>query len=525
MRPPLSPMILVILDGFGERAETENNAIALAQTPNIDALRATCPWTLIQTSGVDVGLPPGQMGNSEVGHLNFGAGRIAMMELSRIDHAVHEKSFNRNGAIRKALDAAKRNKSTLHLLGLLSDGGVHSSIDHLFGLLEVAKDEGIPVVVHAFLDGRDVAPGTAPSFIAQLESCLQGAGKIGTVSGRYYAMDRDDRWERIEKTYRAIVFGNHPAPRISGLPMPGPSAPLAGSALKGIQRSYDDKKTDEFVEPFAVADYGGVMPGDVAIFTNFRPDRARELTAALALEQFSKFDRSAEHAPFEVFVCMASYDASMPLPVAFPRETYPDLFGEVVSRAGLAQFRCAETEKYAHVTYFFNGGHEAAFPGEDRKVVPSPKDVATYDRRPEMSVEAVAKEVCQAIESGKYAFILVNFANPDMVGHSGVLEAAIAAVEAVDESLGKVVASAKKVQATLFVTSDHGNAELMRDPITLAPHTSHTTNPVPFIVLSPQTVALRSGGRIADVAPTMLQVLGIAQPAAMTGVSLLEQYS
>jgi 2,3-bisphosphoglycerate-independent phosphoglycerate mutase len=525
MSTPNPTVVLAILDGLGEREEREDNAVRLAQTPTLDALRAKYPFTTLGASGEDVGLPPGQMGNSEVGHLNFGAGRIAMMELSRIDNAIHERVFAVNPAIRTAILRAKDACSTLHILGLLSDGGVHSSNDHIFALIDAARSEGVPVIVHAFLDGRDVAPGTAPGFVADLERRLDGIGKIGTVSGRFFAMDRDRRWDRVERTYRAIVFGNHPSPKLMGVPEAAPQALLAGSALRGIQRSYDEKKTDEFVEPFAIAEYAGVQSGDVAIFANFRPDRARELTQALTAEAFTEFPRAIA-LPFAHFVCMASYDASFDLPVAFPRETHKDMLGEVLSKHGLLQFRCAETEKYAHVTYFFNGGSEQAFPGETRKVVPSPKDVATYDRKPEMSVAQVANEVCAAVDSKTYSFVLTNFANPDMVGHTGSLEAAILAIEAVDAALSRVVSAVAKAGATLIVAADHGNAELMKNPETGAPHTSHTINRVPCILCVPddspfRRIALRTGGRLADVAPTVLQLLGLPQPDAMKGVSLI----
>jgi 2,3-bisphosphoglycerate-independent phosphoglycerate mutase len=503
------PVVLVILDGWGERAETDANAVRLAKTPALDRLFATYPHGLIGTSGPDVGLPPGQMGNSEVGHLNFGAGRIAMMDISRIDNAIYDGSLKTNAVLAALLTAAKTNDGRLHLFGLLSDGGVHSSLDHLFALIDLAHASGVPVVVHAFLDGRDVAPGSAPMYVRKLEEHLAGKGVLATISGRYFAMDRDNRWERVERAYRAIVLAE------------GKRFP---SAAEGIQASYEAGKTDEFVEPFVVADYKGLDTAarDVGLHFNFRPDRARELTRALAIEKFDSFPREGRNPPFPTYVCMTTYDASLGLPIAFPKETYPDIFPEVIARAGLKQFRCAETEKYAHVTYFFNGGKEAAYDGEERKMIPSPKDVATYDEKPEMSAAKVADAVVEAIESRAFDFILVNFANPDMVGHTGVLNAAIEAVQAVDDGVGRIVDAARRVGGAVLITADHGNCELMVDPITGAPHTAHTTNPVPLLYVNDadKHAVVRPHGRICDVAPTMLELLGIAQPATMTGVSL-----
>jgi 2,3-bisphosphoglycerate-independent phosphoglycerate mutase len=503
--PSAKTVVLLILDGYGARGPAADNAIALAAKPHLDAVFASYPHTTIGTSGEDVGLPPGQMGNSEVGHLNFGAGRIAMMELSRIDQAVAKGSLGDNEVVRASLAAAKGKR--LHLFGLLSDGGVHSSNAHLFALIDLAAAAGVPVVVHAFLDGRDVQPGTAPGFLRDLLVRLEGRGTLGTVAGRFWAMDRDQRWERVEKAYAAIV-------RAEG--------PREADAVAAVERSIAVGKTDEFVEPFVVGDYAGVREGEPGLHTNFRPDRARELSRALAAESFDSFDRRGA-APFAHFACMAQYDASLPLPVAFPKEAFADMLGDVVARAGCKQFRCAETEKYGHVTYFFNGGIEAAFEGEVRKLVPSPKHVATYDLAPAMSCAQVASELAAAIESGEYRFVLGNFANCDMVGHTGVLEAAKSAVEAVDAGVGVVVEAAKRAGAALIVTADHGNAEQMIDPASGKPHTAHTTNRVPLALVLPgsERVALREGGRIADVAPTVLELLGLPQPAAMSGVSLL----
>jgi 2,3-bisphosphoglycerate-independent phosphoglycerate mutase len=482
--------------------------VLLARTPVLTSLLARYPHTLIGTSGPDVGLPPGQMGNSEVGHLNFGAGRIAMMDISRIDNAVHDGTLAKNRVLADVVQQAKTAGGRLHLLGLVSDGGVHSTLVHLGALIDVAKAASVPVVVHAFLDGRDVQPGRAPGYVAEVERRLaSGAGVIGTVGGRYWGMDRDNRWERVEKAYRAIVAGE---------------GPRAGSAQAGIERSYAAGKTDEFVEPFVVGDYGGIQPTDAGLHFNFRPDRARELTRALALADFDGFARPGSPPLAGRYACMTTYDGSFGLPIAFPKEQYPNIFPEIIARAGLTQFRCAETEKYAHVTYFFNGGREAPFEGEDRKMLPSPKDVATYDLKPEMSAGGVAQSVNEAIRSGKYDFVLVNFANPDMVGHTGVLDAAVRAVEAVDAGVGQIIEAARAAGGAVFVTADHGNCELMKDPATGQPHTAHTLNPVPLIYVNDADgeTHLRGGGRICDVAPTMLQLLGLPQPAEMTGVSL-----
>jgi 2,3-bisphosphoglycerate-independent phosphoglycerate mutase len=510
--PAQRPLLLMILDGFGERAEAADNAIRLAKTPNLDALHARYPYTTIGTSGPDVGLPPGQMGNSEVGHLNFGAGRIAMMDISRIDNAVHDGTLANNPVLAHTLQFAKKTGGRLHLLGLASDGGVHSSLDHLLAIIDAAYAHGVPVVVHAFLDGRDVQPGTATGYLSRIEAHLaDGArkGSIGTVAGRFWAMDRDNRWERVERAYEAIVRAK---------------APRFASASAGVDAALARGTTDEFVEPFVVGDYAGVeVTKDAALHTNFRPDRARELTRALAKPDFRGFPRE-ESPPFREYACMTMYDATLGLPVAFPKESFQDTFPEIIARAGLRQFRCAETEKYAHVTYFFNGGTETPFAGEDRKMVPSPREVSTYDQKPEMSASAVADAVVDAISSDKYDFILVNFANPDMVGHTGVLGAAIRAVEAVDACIGRVVRAIRDKGGCLFITADHGNCELMRDPSTGKPHTAHTTNRVPLLYVSEldrSRKALLPNGRICDVAPTMLELLGLPQPSAMTGHSLL----
>lgn len=506
---PPRPVVLVILDGFGERAEAADNAVRMAKTPHLDALYAAYPHSLIGTSGPDVGLPVGQMGNSEVGHMNFGAGRIAMMDISRIDVAVAEGALGKNPAIRGAIETARARGGRLHLLGLVSDGGVHSSLEHLFALIDVAAAASVEVVVHALLDGRDTPPESGAGYVRLLLERLEGKGKIGVVCGRYWAMDRDKRWDRVERAYRAIVLGE---------------APRAASALDAIRHSYETGKTDEFVEPVVIGDYASVAPGkDTAICFNFRPDRAREITEAFTAPSFAHFTRPEGRAtPFADYVCMTTYDRSFPLPVAFVKETFPEIFPEILARNGKTQFRCAETEKYAHVTYFFNGGREEPFAGEDRHLVPSPRDVKTYDEKPEMSEPKVADAAASAIRSGQYDFVLVNFANPDMVGHTGKLEPAIRAVEAVDQGIGAIVAAARAVGGAVIITADHGNCELMRDPTTGGPHTAHTVNPVPLLYVDDRhkDAKIRSGGRICDVAPTMLKLMGLEKPQVMSGVPL-----
>ncbi len=501
------PLVLMILDGFGERAEKADNAVRMARTPELDALYARYPHTVIGTSGPDVGLPPGQMGNSEVGHLNFGAGRIAMMDISRIDNAVHDGSLGKNKVIADVLAFAKNRGGRLHLFGLVSDGGVHSLLTHIISIIGTAHASGVSVVVHAFLDGRDVQPGTAPKYLAALSDALHGKGVIGTVCGRYWGMDRDNRWERVEKAYKAIAYAD---------------APKHPTAIAGVESSYTAGKTDEFVEPFVVDGYAGVdLAKDAGLHMNFRPDRARELTRALAMKDFDSFARTSG-APFSAYACMTMYDSTLGLPIAFPKERYPDIFPELLARAKLTQFRCAETEKYAHITYFFNGGREEPFEGEERAMIASPKEVATYDLKPEMSAKGVADAVVTAIEKDAFDFVLVNFANPDMVGHTGMLDAATHAVEAVDVGIGRIVRAAIAKGGAVLVTADHGNCELMKDPETGNPHTSHTLNPVPLVYVneSDRDVTLRSGGRICDVAPSMLTLLGLDKPAVMTGASL-----
>ena len=502
------PLALIILDGFGCREETKGNAIAAARTPHLDHLMAGCPHTRIGSSGMDVGLPDGQMGNSEVGHTNIGAGRIVYQELTRITKSFDEGEALGNPALTAAMENARRPGQALHLMGLLSDGGVHSHIRHLYGLMEMARRFAVErVYLHCFMDGRDVPPTSGIEFIAALQQKIKelGLGQIATVSGRYYAMDRDNRWERVKLAYDAIVNGE-------GNKNPDPVAVM--------QKSYDAGVTDEFIVPTVVTEGAGIKAGDSVIFFNFRPDRARELTRALVDPDFAGFEREKGFFPL-TYICMTQYDATMPnVEVAYRPESLANTLGEYLSRLGKTQLRIAETEKYAHVTFFFNGGVEAPYEGEDRVLIPSPK-VATYDLQPEMSAYAVTDEAVRRIESGRYDVIILNYANCDMVGHTGVFEAAVKAVEAVDTCLGRLLAALEKAGGRAFLTADHGNADQMADE-NGAPFTAHTTNPVPFVAIGFGDIKLRSGGRLADIAPTMLQAMGLPQPEEMTGRSLLE---
>lgn len=502
------PLALIILDGFGCREETKGNAIAAARTPHLDHLMASCPHTRIGASGMDVGLPDGQMGNSEVGHTNIGAGRIVYQELTRITKSFDEGEALGNPALTAAMENARRPGQALHLMGLLSDGGVHSHIRHLYGLMEMARRFAVErVYLHCFMDGRDVPPTSGTEFIAALQQKIKelGLGQIATVSGRYYAMDRDNRWERVKLAYDAIVNGE-------GNKDPDPVAVM--------QKSYGAGVTDEFIVPTVVTEGAGIKAGDSVIFFNFRPDRARELTRALVDPDFAGFEREKGFFPL-TYICMTQYDATMPnVEVAYRPESLTNTLGEYLSRLGKTQLRIAETEKYAHVTFFFNGGVEAPYEGEDRVLIPSPK-VATYDLQPEMSAYAVTDEAVRRIESGRYDVIILNYANCDMVGHTGVFEAAAKAVEAVDTCLGRLLAALEKAGGRAFLTADHGNADQMADE-NGAPFTAHTTNPVPFVAIGFGDVTLRSGGRLADIAPTMLQAMGLPQPEEMTGRSLLE---
>ncbi len=501
------PLILMILDGFGIAPE-EGNAIKAAKKPNIDRLFAENPVTEIGASGMDVGLPDGQMGNSEVGHTNIGAGRVVYQELTRITKSIQDGDFLENEALCNAMDNALANDKSLHIMGLLSDGGVHSHNTHLYGILEMAKKKGLSkVYVHAFLDGRDVPPSSAKSFA---EACVDkmneiGVGKIATVMGRYYAMDRDNRWDRVEKAYSAMVYGE---------------GNTCEDAALAIQKSYDEGVTDEFVIPTVIDDGDTIKAGDSVIFYNFRPDRAREITRTFVDSDFDGFERKNGFFPL-TFVCMTQYDATMPnVQVAFKPQSLKNTLGEYLSDKGMTQLRIAETEKYAHVTFFFNGGVEKQYENEDRILVKSPA-VATYDMQPEMSAYEVTDKLVEAIESGKYDMIILNFANCDMVGHTGVFEAAVKAVEAVDECVGKVTDAIAKMGGVALITADHGNADKMVDTDG-EPFTAHTTNPVPFCVIG-YPCKLRTGGKLADIAPTMLEILGLEQPEEMTGKSIIEK--
>lgn len=507
------PVLLMILDGFGIAPKSDGNAVEGAKKPNYDRLYAKYPHTEIQASGLDVGLPNGQMGNSEVGHLNIGAGRIIYQELTRITKEIEEGNFLKNEALLKAVENAKKNDSALHLLGLLSDGGVHSHIDHIKGLVKLAKENGLTkVYLHAFLDGRDVAPSSAKEFVSEIEASMKenGVGKVATVSGRYYAMDRDNRWERVQLAYDAIVNAK---------------GETAKSAIEAIENSYHDNKTDEFVLPTVVLEDGHptatIKNNDSVIFFNFRPDRAREMTRAINDKKFDGFQREALNL---TFVTMTQYDKTLEgVDVAYRAEGITNTLGEYVSNKGLNQLRIAETEKYAHVTFFFNGGVEQPYAGEERALIASPK-VATYDLKPEMSAFEVTDELINRLDSEKYDMIILNFANPDMVGHTGIIEAAEKAVETVDTCLAKVVDKVLEKDGTVFITADHGNSETMIDFSTGTPYTAHTTNPVPYLWISNDAEGkeLREGGRLSDIAPTMLQVMGLEKPAEMTGESLIK---
>jgi 2,3-bisphosphoglycerate-independent phosphoglycerate mutase len=506
------PLLLMILDGWGINPHRENNAIALTAPPVMGRLLREYPSTELTASGMAVGLPDGQMGNSEVGHLNIGAGRVVYQELTRITKAIRDESFFRNPVLLDCMAKTRASGGRLHLAGLLSDGGVHSHNTHLYALLELARREGIrEVLVHCFLDGRDTPPKSAAGYLAALEEELKriGSGRIATIMGRYYAMDRDNRWDRVEKAYLAMVRGE---------------GKHSSSAGRAIAESYDEGITDEFVLPAIMAGkdapVGTLRDGDGFVFFNFRSDRSREITRALTEPEFAGFARGVRP-ELASFVCMTEYDETFHLPVAFGPEELKNILGEVVSRAGLRQLRIAETEKYAHVTFFFNGGNETPFSGEDRVLVPSPKEVATYDLKPEMSAFGVADELIAQIKEGIYDFIVLNFANADMVGHTGVLEAAMKAIAAVDVCVGRVVDAVLSRGGILLITADHGNAETMVDE-SGNPHTAHTCNPVPFILVddSRKNIRLRPG-ILADIAPTVLQLLGICQPEEMTGASLL----
>ena len=513
-----APKVLLILDGYGLNDKTEGNAVAQAKTPVMDKLMKECPFVKGNASGMAVGLPEGQMGNSEVGHLNMGAGRIVYQELTRITKEIQDGTFFENPGLLEAVENCKKNNSALHMYGLVSDGGVHSHNSHIYGLLELAKRNGLDkVYVHCFLDGRDTPPASGKEFVEELEAKMKeiGVGKVGVISGRYYAMDRDNNYDRVEKAYLALTKGE---------------GNKANSASEAIQKSYDEGVTDEFVVPVVVCENGEpvatIKDGDSIIFFNFRPDRAREITRAFCDDDFKGFDRKRLDVKY---VCFTEYDPTIPnKSVAFHKVEVTNTFGEWLAANGLKQARIAETEKYAHVTFFFNGGVEAPNEGEERILVNSPKYVPTYDKKPRMSAYTVCDKLSEAITaknedgSAKYDVIICNFANPDMVGHTGVLAAATEAIEVIDKCVGEIVEFVKEVGGTMFICADHGNAEQLIDYETGEPFTAHTTNPVPFILVNgPEGKKLREGGCLADIVPTIIELMGMKQPAEMTGKSLL----
>lgn len=510
---PSKRVVLLVLDGWGISMGKEGNAISSAKTPVYTRMMSLCPHAELQASGEAVGLPDGQMGNSEVGHLNLGAGRIVYQDSTRISKSIRDGEFFHNPVLLAAMDTVKRNGAKLHLMGLLSDGGVHSRMDHIFAMFDMAKAQGITnIFFHAFLDGRDTPPSSAIQYIARLEDHLAklGIGRIASISGRYYAMDRDKRWDRIHKAYEALVLGE-------GI--------RKYSAQEAVQQSYEYKKTDEFVLPTVLLEkktnksIAIIRDNDAVIFCNFRSDRAREITSAITDTEFTAFKRNRVP-KLSSYVCLTTYDELFKLPVAFAPVPLVNILGEVLSAHGVRQLRIAETEKYAHVTFFFNGGEERPFPLEDRLLVPSTREVPTYDKKPEMSAREITDRLVEHISTGQHGFILANYANPDMVGHTGVIDAAVKAVEVIDECLGRVLAAAKEAGMLVLVTADHGNAEIMFDPATGQPHTAHTTDPVPFVIAKKE-FRLRGSGILADVAPTVLDLMGIDIPAEMTGKSLI----
>lgn len=502
------PLMLMILDGWGINKNPEQkNAITAANPETFYRLLKEYPHSELEASGEAVGLPEGQMGNSEVGHLNIGSGRVIYQPLVEISKDIREGTIYNNPVLKEAFEAAVNGTKRVHFGGLLSNGGVHSHIDHLFGLLEMAKKYGVKAYVHAFLDGRDTPPKSGEEFVKELEDKMAklGVGEIATVSGRYYAMDRDKNWDRIKLAYDAIVLGE---------------GNKATSAIQAIENSYAENKTDEFVVPTVIEPQGVVKPGDVFINFNFRPDRAREITRALNDKEFDGFERKY---PEIKYYCMRQYDATIDAPIIYGEKDIKNTLGEVLSKAGLSQLRTAETEKYAHVTFFFNGGVEVPFEGEDRKLIASPK-VATYDLQPEMSACGVTEGLLEALNSDKYDVIIINYANPDMVGHTGVFEAAVAAVKKIDACIDKISKKVLELGGELLITADHGNVELMEDPVTHAPFTAHTTNKVPFILVSEKykNVKLKDG-KLCDIAPTMLDILGLKKPEEMNGTTLIEK--
>ncbi len=509
------PVILIVMDGWGKGSGRgpgkDDDAIAGARTPVFDSLYATYPNSTLSASGEDVGLPEGQMGNSEVGHLNLGAGRIVYQDFTRINLAIRNGEFFKNKVFLSAMSGLKAGGGALHLLGLVSDGGVHSHQNHIYALIRMARDSGVgKIFVHAFLDGRDTPPKSGAGYLEMLRKAMAetGAGKIATISGRYYAMDRDNRWDRVEKAYRAMVRGD---------------GRRSASVEAAMEEAYGKGETDEFVLPTVIGEGGGVIgEGDAVIVFNFRPDRVREITRAMTQASFDAFDRG-EMPRLTSFSCMTVYDAKFGLPAAFPPQKLEMILGETISMHNLKQLRIAETEKYAHVTYFFNGGVEKVFPGEERILIPSPKDVPTYDLKPQMSAVEVADALVEKINSGNFDFLLVNFANADMVGHTGNFQAAVAAVETVDLCVGRVLRAIRDKGGAALVTSDHGNAEQMKDPLTGQPHTAHTSNPVPVILVDDHAgkgARLRKG-ILADAAPTILEIMGLPRPPEMEGSSLI----
>lgn len=513
---PAKPVVLCILDGWGSRNETRDNAITLANSPNYDLFIRTCPVAHLQTSGLAVGLPEGQMGNSEVGHTNLGAGRVVLQDLPRIDKSIADGDFREIAALKSAIVRLKSTGGTCHLMGLLSPGGVHSHQDHMVALADMLSRAGIPVAVHAFLDGRDVPPSSAGEFVKKFDQDTSRFDnvKIATITGRYYAMDRDKRWDRVEKAYNAVVDA-------VGQP--------ANTALEAIEASYAANITDEFIQPAIIGTYQGMKDGDAVLMANFRADRARQILSALADPDFDNFAR-CRSVDFCCHLGMSDYSSALNefFDSLFPSVEIVNTLGEIISRKGLKQLRIAETEKYAHVTFFFNGGSEEVYGGEDRILIPSP-NVATYDLKPEMSAPEVTDNLVDAIISGKYDLVIVNFANPDMVGHTGIMAAAKIAVETVDHCLGRLRSALEAVGGVMLITADHGNIELMKNQKTGQPHTAHTTNLVPFILVNGEAGLLNSGdsfaienGALADVAPTILNLMGLEQPRAMTGHSLLK---
>ncbi|MCC7097097.1 MAG: 2,3-bisphosphoglycerate-independent phosphoglycerate mutase [Thermomonas sp.] len=501
------PVVLLILDGWGHREETADNALALAELPHWRQLLATCPHTLVHTEGRFVGLPDGQMGNSEVGHMNLGAGRIVYQDLTRIDAAIEDGSFFANIELTAACAAVRCAGTTLHLIGLLSPGGVHSHEHHIFSMLELAHRGGVPrVAVHALLDGRDTPPRSAEASLRKLQALCESLGNahVASVGGRYFAMDRDKRWERVRRGWDAIVEAQ--------------AEHRASDAVVALQAAYARGENDEFVVPTVIDGAQPIRDGDAVVFMNFRADRARQLSAAFVAPGFDGF--SARRPKLSRFVCLTEYDATLPAPVAFAPDDLRHTFGELLAEQGLAQLRIAETEKYAHVTFFFSGGRESPFAGEERILVPSPK-VATYDLQPEMSCGEVTDRLVDAIASGRFDAVVCNLANPDMVGHSGILGAAIRAAEAVDTAIGRIDAAVRAAGGALIITADHGNLEMMRDPATGQPHTAHTVGPVPLVYAGTRKATLRDGGALRDVAPTLLDLLDLPAPAEMTGSSLL----